>query len=282
VLAIGPLAFHFLVLPRLPAEWRGGRPVLELHAARIGLWAVVALIAVAPVRLALQARGFIEPTDPVMPMALNVLGTTWGRALIAQLVGALVALAGFVLAWRAQPLGWRTAVAGLIVIALGAAFMGHPVTNPRTAWVSVPLDLVHVASVGAWIGTLAVLTRISLSADIRSEGGGTIATLVGVFHPVALWSASVVVASGTVVVILRVDHLRSLLTSDYGTVLFVKLGAVLAVACLGAYNSKMAIRRARNGQVRSAMATLLAESCFAVFTVGVTAVLVATDPPSSM
>jgi putative copper export protein len=282
VLALGPLAFHFLVLARLPAELRGARPVLESQAARLGIWALVVLVVLAPARLMLQARGFVEPTDPLMPMALNVLGTTWGRALVVQVVGALAALSGFVLAWRARPVGWRLALGAVIVVAVAAAFMGHPVSNGRTAWVSVPLDAVHVASVGGWAGTLCVLARISLSADIRSEGGGAIAALVGAFHRVALWSASVVVASGTLTVLLRVDHLRSLLTSDYGTVLFVKLGAVVAVACLGAYNSRMAIRRARNGQVRSAMVTLIAEVCFAAVTVGVTAVLVATDPPGSM
>jgi putative copper export protein len=256
--------------------------LLESHAARLGMWAVLALAAVAPPRLLLQASGLVEPSDPVWPMALNVLGTTWGRALMLQVAGALAALVGFVLARRARPAGWRIALAALIAVAISAACMGHPVANARLVWVSVPLDVLHVASVGVWVGTLSVLARISFSTDVRSEGGGTIAALVAAFHRVAIWSAAVVVASGTLSVLLRVDHLRNLLTSVYGTVLFVKIGAVCAVACLGAYNSRTAIRRARNGLVRSTMATLAAEVCFAAITLAVTAVLVATDPPGTM
>jgi putative copper export protein len=125
---------------------------------------------------------------------------------------------------------------------------------------------------------LFVLARISFSADVRSEGGGAIAMLVQAFHRVALWSAAVAIATGTLSALLRLQRLSDLFTSVYGTVLLAKVAAVGAVACMGAWNSRTAARRAQDGKVPSVLLTIGAEAVFAATTLAVTAVLVGTDP----
>ena len=281
-LALGALAFRFLVLPRLDVEERGNLPFLESTAAKLGGTAALMLAVVALPRLFLQASTLVQPPDPVWPMAVNVLGTTWGLAMIVQVLAALAALAGFALARRRRATGWRIALIALIAIAFSAACMGHPMASARTAWASVPIDALHVLGVGAWVGTLAVLARLSFSGDLRSEGGGTIAALITAFHRVALSSAAIVIATGTLSVLLRVDRLRHLLTSPYGTIFFVKLAAVLVVMCLGAWNSRTAARRAQHGAMRSVRISLATEALFALVTIVATSVLVATDPPGEM
>jgi hypothetical protein len=255
LVAVGAVAFHFAVLRRLPASARGGIPLLESQVARVGLWASVVLAAVAVPRLLLQAQAFVDAGDPVWPMAVKVLGTTWGRGWMLQAAATIVALTGFVLAWRVYRVGWKLALGALIMVALAAACMG------------------------AWVGSLFILARIGFSADIRSEGGGTMASLLAAFHDVALWSAGVAVATGVFSVLVRIPHLSALLRSMYGTMLFVKIGVVAVVMTFGAYNSRTAVRRAQNGQVRSVMLSLAGEVLFVVVTVAVTAVLVGTDPP---
>jgi putative copper export protein len=266
------------VLPRLPAGTRGGIPLFASHAARLGTWACACLAAVAVPRLWLQARGLTGVGEPVWPMAASVLSTVWGGALMLQTAGALAAVVGFRLALRARRVGWNVALASLAVIAFSAACMGHPIAGPRLVWVSVPDDMLHVGSVGAWVGTLLVVARISFSADVRSEGGGTIAGLVQAFHRVALWSAGVAIASGTLSALLRLQRLGDLFTSAYGTVLLVKISAVGAVACMGAWNARTAGRRAQDGKVPSVLLTIGAEILFAATTLAATAVLVGTDP----
>jgi copper transport protein len=277
--AVGAVVFHLAVLRRLPASTRGCIPFLESQVARVGVWASLVLAAVAVPRLLLQAQAFTDAGDPVWPMAVKVLGTTWGRAWMLQAAGTIVALAGFVLAWRVYRVGWKLALGALIMVALAAACMGHPIASPRLPWAAVAGDVIHLASVGAWVGSLFILARIGFSADIRSEGGGTMASLLAAFHDVALWSAGIAVATGVFSVLIRIAHLSALLRSMYGTVLFVKIGVVAVVLTFGAYNSRSAVRRAQNGQVRSVMLSLVAELLFVVVTVAVTAALVGTDPP---
>ncbi|HVT40342.1 MAG TPA: CopD family protein [Gemmatimonadaceae bacterium] len=278
VVALGALAFRFLVVPRLPVGMRGATPLFQSHAARLGAWACTGLVAVALPRLWLQARGLAESGEPVWPMAASVLSTTWGRSWMLQGAGALIAALGFLLALRARRIGWNVALAAGVMMALSAACMGHAIAGPRLVWVSVPSDALHVASVGAWVGTLFVLARIGFSVDIRSEGGGAIAALVRAFHRVALWSAAAAIATGTLNALLRLQHLTDLFTSGYGTILLVKIGAVGAVAYMGAWNARSAGRRAQAGRVPSVMRTIGAEVLFAATTLAVTAVLVGTAP----
>ena len=279
--AIGALTFRSLVLPRLSKGWRRSIPIFESHAARVGVWSAATLAAVALPRLWLQARGLVGADEPTWPMTRSVLGTTWGVAWILQTAGALTSVTAFFLARRGRVYGWQLALVALISVVFSAACMGHPVASRRLVWLAVPGDAAHLAAVGAWAGTLFVLARVSYSADLRSEGGGAIAALVQAVHRVALGSAAIVIASGMLSVLLRLRHVRDLFTSDYGTVLLVKLALVGAVICLGAWNSRTVVRRARDGQVPAVMTSIASEVFFAAVTLGVTAILVGTDPPAA-
>ena len=279
-MAIGAVAFRMLLVPRLAATAQGWTPTLDGLAAGIGAWGALALAAVAAPRLWLQARALVDAGDPVWPMAANVLGTTWGRGWMIQATGAGLAWAGYLLAQRGRRSGWALALVAAPAIALASALMGHAAAASRLHALSVGGDALHVLSAGAWIGTLFIIARVFAVRRGLTDAAELVAALVEAFHRVAISSVALLLTSGLVSLVLRVDRLRDLPGSPYGDALFVKLALVAVVAGFGAVHSRHAARRARAGAARSVARTLAAELLFAALAVAMTAVLIGTEPPS--
>lgn len=248
----------------------------------MGAWASAALLLDTPVRLVLQARLLVSPGDPVAPMAANVLGTTWGNGLALQAIAALAALAGFVLAKRARAAGWILALAAALALALSFSLMGHAVAPERGVALSVLDDWLHVLSAGGWTGTLAVVVTASMTLRRSDDGGAVLATVIALFHRVAMMCLVTLLASGTISVLLRVQHLRDLFGATYGTLLFAKLALVGVVAGFGWYHARTAESRTRRAGTQSVARTLAVETGLAVLVILVTAVLVGTEPPGGM
>jgi putative copper export protein len=104
-----------------------------------------------------------------------------------------------------------------------------------------------------------------------------VAALIASFHHVALACVLGLLVTGTMSLVLRIPKLGDLFGSDYGTVLFVKLGGVAIIAALGAWHSQRAEGRARDGG--PVAGSLAAEVLSAVAALMVTSVLVGTEPP---
>jgi copper transport protein len=212
-------------------------------------------------------------------MAANVLGTTWGRGWMIQATGAGLACAGYLLAQRGRRSGWALALVAAPAIALASALMGHAAAASRLHALSVGGDALHVLSAGAWIGTLFIIARVFAVRRGLTDAAELVAALVEAFHRVAISSVALLLTSGLVSLVLRVDRLRDLPGSPYGDALFVKLALVAVVAGFGAVHSRHAARRARAGAARSVARTLAAELVFAALAVAMTAVLIGTEPP---
>ena len=60
--------------------------------------------------------------------------------------------------------------------------------------------------------------------------------MVNAFSPVALTCGATIVATGIIVSLLRLEPLSTLWTSGYGQVLMLKLGLVMILFALGAWN----------------------------------------------
>lgn len=277
----GAIAFRWGVLRRWPASRAGLSVAWNALVARSGAWAAGCLLLVSVARLYAQARNLIVVGDPVLPMIDNVLHTTWGLGWMLQSFAALTMLAGLTLARRGSRAGWWLGGASALAITLSPALMGHAVAAERLLVLSVFADWVHVAVAGAWLGSLAMLASIarSASADI---GDAPIATLIELFHPVALTSAATLVTTGVASIFLRVDHLVDLLHSSYGAVLAIKLTLTLGVAAIGFYHSRQGARLARLGGTPSVTRSLVVETILAGCVIAATAVLVGTAPPMRM
>jgi len=142
--------------------------------------------------------------------------------LVTAVVAAVVA-AGCrtVLSWQAVfVLGGVATLALLppLVTAHGSADSGHDL--------ALAAIVIHVPAAALWIGTaLAVLRQ-------ARRGGGMAGLLMTRYARLARWCWAVLVASGLVLGVVVVP-LRTLLTSEYGMLLLVKVGMVALLGVAG-------------------------------------------------
>ena len=110
-----------------------------------------------------------------------------------------------------------------------------------------------------------------------------VSALVNSFHPLALFCAPIVVAAGFGTSILRLGDLAAFTSTRYGLTLLIKIGVVLVVVALAAYNSTRARRHLGTPEATSHLRrTASVELFFAALVIVATAFLVTTPAPSLM
>lgn len=242
LVVVGAGVFSLAVLRSLRRRPETDLPLAPRQAATVGAAAAGAVALAALVRLYAQARGFLEPGEPLtLDLVRTVLAeSAWGRGWIAQFLGAGLALTGF-LAARVMPgLGWVMAVAGASAVALAAPLTGHAIAAERAGRWGYPLDVLHVLGGGAWLGTLTVMVTAGFAAtrgldeDSRER---RIAAMVHAFSPIALTGAATTVLAGLTLAFRYLGgSVPALWTTGYGRTLLVKLAVLAAVVGFGAYN----------------------------------------------
>ncbi|WP_052664918.1 copper resistance CopC/CopD family protein [Nitriliruptor alkaliphilus] len=248
LLAAGAVVFA-AVVARGPADRRRaervGRPAAVLGAAAVAVHLPVQAAAVSGFGL------FTAVTD------LGVLGDTltsgFGQSWLARLV-ALLALA---VPWfvarptpadrpsptvdteqtsdpkgTRYPLVWLGAAAAL---ALGSYLLdGHQNTVEPT-WLLVGGDAVHLAGAAAWFGGL-VLLWVTLRATRLEDDPVGAATVIARFSRLALWSVVALALAGTAMSFPLVRSIDALTSTSYGWMLLAKVGLVVVVVAIAAYN----------------------------------------------
>ena len=218
---------------------------LPRRAAGIGFIAGLALMALTALRLYLQARSLQEPGEPVTAELLGaVLDTDWGTGWKRQAVLTVLAVLAFGAAKAGSRFGWMVASAAGGGLGLAAGMTGHAVTN-RAGPMGLILDAAHVWAGGLWLGGLAVLLIAGLGACRRLASARrpiVVRALVADFSRRALIFGPITIGFG---VWMAVQYLGwrwplDLFKSSYGWTLAVKLGVLLVIACLGAYNWRVA------------------------------------------
>jgi copper transport protein len=212
----------------------------------------------------------------------------WVPALRPATVGAQ-GLAGSLRLERATLAG---AALFLGFIAISPALAGHASTqSPST--LLIPLDVLHVLAMSAWIGGLVVLvavvpvaTRVLPTTD-RTR---LLAAVLSRFSPLALGAVCVLLATGIVQSIVHLDALDNLIHTAFGRAILIKIGLLLLLIALGAYNQRRALPRLRAaaaagespGTVGLALRrSLRAEVALLAVVIGVTSALVSYAPPTS-
>jgi copper transport protein len=147
--------------------------------------------------------------------------------------------------------------------------------------VALIADAAHVHAAAMWVGGLAfVVAALTLSHEDRWP---LAAASVPRFSTMAVVSVEILVIAGTVNGYLQVRAWRGLWETEYGVLLLIKLGLVIPLLALGAYNNRYAIPRLR-AQIASAierrrfMRFAGAELVIMTAIVGVTAGLVNAPP----
>ena len=250
------------------------------RAARLGRGAAIFLLLAAGARYFLQARAVEADGLAGDIMGVMLFDTPWGWGWFLQVGAAALALFAFHRAVGDPRRGWGAALLAGLALAFTPALSGHAVGSETAPALAVAVDGVHVFAASAWIGTLLALAAAGVPAAVRSGGGTSmVADLVSRFSPLALTFAAIVVGTGTISAILHLAAVNQLWTTTYGRTLLLKLGAVVLVVAVGAWNWRsVRPRLAISGPAplrRTAPLELLAAAIVLVLT----AVLVATPTP---
>ncbi|MFL5638230.1 MAG: copper resistance CopC/CopD family protein [Gemmatimonadaceae bacterium] len=237
---IGVVAFRVLVLTRPHSLSSEVCQQMARRAAAFGLLASGAVIILSFTRLYLE--GEMMSSMQGMPGSnLNqiVMHTLWGHAFMIQVAAAALAVAAFALANGGKRVGWMIATSAAVALAITPALSGHAASSSRFTSLLVSADFLHVLGAASWLGTLLCVMLIGVPIALAAESGdrwGNVAALINSFSPIALGSATLVVASGILASWIHLEHLSSLWTTSYGKTLLAKLLLVACVLTIGAYN----------------------------------------------
>jgi copper transport protein len=210
--------------------WPAGRG--DRRARRI-VWAGWAgLVAGAGLELLLQGPYTAGVGPRVLDRSLlhDTLGTTYGQLHSARLL--LLAALGVLLArsLRAPRRARWDAVLGVLGVGVLWTFSdsGHGATT-SPAWLSVPIDMLHLAAMATWLGGLVML----LGAVLPRREPEHLRTVLPVFSTAAFGAVLVLVGTGTYSAWRGVGTVDALFSTTYGLLVLGKvllLAAIVAVA----------------------------------------------------
>jgi copper transport protein len=264
------------------------RRVDERLRARLSRLLALLAFVLVPVSLAgivfegAVASGF-GLLDAARWSVISAVGRTrFGEAWLAR--AALAALLGLAVALVRRP-----AVAGPLSLLLAA---GLAVTTTAAGHASIGgafvfvVDLLHVLAASVWFGGL-LFTGLALRGAGREERWPLAATVVPRLSLIALGSVGLLLVAGVVNGYLEVRAWRGLWDTTYGRLLLAKVGLVLPLLVLGAYNNRRSVPRLR-AQVASALErtrflrAIGTELVLVVAVVALTAVLVSEVPAKAL
>lgn len=269
-----------LVVALTSAEWRVRQRLYGVLAACAGSLAVVGLVNIL---LQGATAGGLSLADALSwSLFRSVLETDYGEVLLIQSALATT-LALTALALRQAESHDRRPLTGLTLalsagLSLTPSFSGHARALGGLGLVS---DILHVISAALWTGGLAFLVLALLLAEADRWPLATRA--VPRFSNLAIGSVVVLLVAGVVSAYLQLRTWSALWDNQYGLLVLAKIVLVVPLVALGAYNNRYAVPRLKAGvasvlERRRFLRTVAAELLIMVAIVGVTAVLVNSEP----
>jgi len=179
--------------------------------------------------------------------------------------------------------------AAIVALALTAALAGHSASYSPSGLL-VLADALHVLSVSAWLGGLAMLLvalPIAVRALARRERIPLVAAAAGRFSRLALAAVSLLLLSGIIQSIALVGAFDAFVDTAYGRLVLAKILLFLGLISLGAYNQRRLLPRLRTvagGEEDPEQAAALlrrsvaSEVVLALVVLGLASVLVVTEP----
>ena len=277
---IGVVAFRTLILRKVSPK--GGDLFSQLastNAAMFGLVAAVGVLIGALLKLNREAADM-----PDVSIGSMMFDSAWGLSLMLQLLGALVAIVAFYRAHqRPNKNAWFTATIASLALAISPSLSSHASTTPQPV-ISVIADIVHVIAGSVWLGTLAVIMVVGISAALKTPDsvrpGARVASMINVFSPVALTCGGLIVFTGVIASVYHLKPLRSLWTTPYGVALLFKLFFVVLLFAAGAWNwRRMKPQLTGEDAISPMRSTATLELLLATVVLGMTAILVALEVP---
>lgn len=228
--AIGGLALATVGLSRSGPEWNRA---IDVAAAASGIWTVSSAVTTFFTFLSIAGSKISIDEQFGQSMGVFLTGTDLG---LAWLVTVLVAAAVTVLCFAVRSRGMVALTVGVSMIGLiPLAQQGHAAGTASHDAAVTALGL-HLVGAALWVGglTMLVLLRGVLPGD-------RLAVVVARYSSIALGCFVLVAVSGVASAQIRVGALTNLFT-PYGTLVLVKIGAIVAIGVLGAVQRRRAIR----------------------------------------
>ena len=157
----------------------------------------------------------------------------------------------------------RLGSAELAVLAVLARLLAHLARAGRARFhpepdrrCSIPLDVLHVLAMSVWIGGLVALVVVLPAATRALANGDRTRLLAAVlvrFSPLALACRDVCCwRPGSCSRYVHVRSLDNLIDTGFGRAVLIKIGLLLVLIALGAYNRSRALPRLRRSPPRAA------------------------------
>jgi copper transport protein len=237
-----------------------------------GLWAVWVLAVAGIITMALSVRATIGIG------LTQLLRSSTGHNLAEQAAGVAVGGVGVLL------VALRRTVGGYVLVGIGslAAMWFHAQgshADLHMTWFNVPVQFVHIAAVGIWVGGLVwlfVALRGGPAAERRSD--------VRRFSWLAGIALGVVALTGILRALDEIGGIgkwRDAFSTSFGVALLIKIGLFVALVALGARNRYVNVPAFGNDPPRSRhlSKTVAAEVLLAALILGTTALLSQLPPP---
>jgi putative copper export protein len=212
------------------------RQTLMLAAAYL----VAAFLIIAVVSLLIQGAKLNRGAMPSLEVLLRYLtmtqsGKIW---LLREAYGAALALVIFCFARKvASSKTIRLVFLLALPLVASRSFTSHAVAVKQDTMVVVAADATHLIATGLWGGGLLALFWILYRGTKKSNLPlPWAAEIVRRFSWLALGSVTVIVLTGLYQSWIQVGSFNTLFTTDYGSVLVIKLALFVGMVSLGALN----------------------------------------------
>jgi putative copper export protein len=160
----------------------------------------------------------------------------------------LVRLVGLVLMLPTAGPPPPRALLGSVVAATSFAWVGH-VHSLAAAGPATSVLALHLLGVAFWAGGLMPLLMVSRGRDVPR-----VAAIASRFGAVALVVVAALIAAGACLLCLVLQSVAEFWTSGYGRLVLAKLGLVLCLVSLAAFNRFKLTPRLREGDARAVTA----------------------------
>jgi len=209
----------------------------ESGAERFLLAASFIVFVIAGVSHVYGLAAQLQGTDSISKMALTILSSTL-FGFVSWLRPLLVLLLMLLARWTSgQQRGGQIGRASLIVLLmLTFPLTGHAMATTGSILIPILLHTAHFLAGAVWTGGLAGLTIASFTLNKEAQGLALLHKATVHFSRIALMTIGVVILSGIVLSLYRLDGMDQLITSSYGSTLLVKLSIFAAALILAGYH----------------------------------------------
>ncbi len=176
--------------------------------------------------------------DAATPDSLQAVAfdTRFGRLWIARLgcLAALLAIHAFAKRSRGRDIALAIFAGAFAASLVG---VGHGLAGSDTiAPIHAVADMLHLLCAAIWIGGLFCLGRLLGKAVTGDDDRDAIRATVSRFSRVGYWAVGLLVISGCVNTLVLLPFPDGLWRTDYGRVLLIKIGFVLVMVAIAAFN----------------------------------------------